>query len=141
MSRSKLLFILFLVILNSRYFFWKTIKMQHDEILYDKVWIPTRAKYDIYTRKTSTYICCLRCIEFGQALLMPYESFVMLLKSRSHTHHPHMHYSYTGGSRKNMHSIWSTQKCFTPTLGENAKNMFDRFFTKQMLQVLVAISQ
>jgi hypothetical protein len=40
-------------------------------------------------------ICCLICIEFGQALLMPYEGFVMLLKSRSHTHHPHMHYSYT----------------------------------------------
>ena len=25
----------------------------------------------------------------------------MLLKSRSHTHHPHMHYSYTGGRRNN----------------------------------------
>ena len=26
----------------------------------------------------------------------------MLLKSRSRTHHPHMHYSYTGGRRNNM---------------------------------------
>ena len=26
----------------------------------------------------------------------------MLLKSRSYTHHPHMHYSYTRGRRKNM---------------------------------------
>ena len=32
----------------------------------------------------------------------PYERFVMLLKSRSRTHHPHMHYSYTGCRRKNM---------------------------------------
>ena len=47
-------------------------------------------------------ICCLFCIEFSQSLLMPYERFVMLLKSRSRTHQPHMHYSYTGGRRKNM---------------------------------------
>jgi hypothetical protein len=33
---------------------------------------------------------------------MLYERFVMLLKSRSRTHHPLMHYSYTGGRRKNM---------------------------------------
>ena len=33
---------------------------------------------------------------------MPYERFVMLLKSRSRTHHPNMHYSYTGGRRKNI---------------------------------------
>jgi hypothetical protein len=39
-------------------------------------------------------ICCLLFIEFGQALLMPYEGFVMLLKSRSRTHHPYMHHSY-----------------------------------------------
>jgi hypothetical protein len=42
----------------------------------------------------------LLCIEFGRALLIPYERFVMLLKSRSRTHHPHMHYSYTRGGRK-----------------------------------------
>ena len=45
--------------------------------------------------KTSTHICCLLCIEFSQALLMPYERFVILLKSRSRTHHPYMHCSYT----------------------------------------------
>jgi hypothetical protein len=28
-----------------------------------------------------------------------YERFVMLLKLRSRTHHPHMFYSYTGGER------------------------------------------
>jgi hypothetical protein len=47
----------------------------------------------------------LLCIEFDQALLMPYERFIMLLKSRSRTRHPHVHYSYTGGRRKNMYSI------------------------------------
>jgi hypothetical protein len=52
--------------------------------------------------KPFTHICCLLCIEFSQALLMPYERFVMLLKSRSRTHHPHMHYSYTGSRRNNM---------------------------------------
>jgi hypothetical protein len=47
-------------------------------------------------------ICCLLCIEFGQALLMPYERFVMLLKSRSRTYHPHMHYSYTGSGHTHL---------------------------------------
>ena len=50
-------------------------------------------------------ICYLFCVEFSQALLMPYERFAILLKSRSHTHHSHMHYSYTVGRRKNMPSI------------------------------------
>jgi hypothetical protein len=42
-------------------------------------------------------ICCLVYIKFGQALLMPYERFFMLLKSRLRMHHSHMHYFYTGG--------------------------------------------
>jgi hypothetical protein len=35
----------------------------------------------------------------------PYEKFVMLLKSRSCTHHLNMHYFYTRGRRENMLSI------------------------------------
>jgi hypothetical protein len=35
----------------------------------------------------------------------PYERFFMLFKSRSRTHHPHMHYPYTEGRSKNMPSI------------------------------------
>ena len=34
-------------------------------------------------RKTFTYVCCMLFIEFSQALLMPYERFVMLLKFKS----------------------------------------------------------
>ena len=60
--------------------------------------------------KTSIHICCLFCIEFSQALLMPYERFVMLLKSRSRTHHPHVHYSQIGDRHKNMLSIQIHQK-------------------------------
>jgi hypothetical protein len=52
--------------------------------------------------KPFTHICCLLCIEFSQVLLMPYERFIMLLKSRSHTHHPYMHYSYTRSRHNNM---------------------------------------
>jgi hypothetical protein len=59
---------------------------------------------------------------------MPYERFVMLLKSRSRTHHPRMHYSYTWGRRKNMPSIWIHPKMFyTYTRGKH-KIMLDRFF-------------
>jgi hypothetical protein len=56
----------------------------------------------IFRLEKLSLICYLHCIEFTQALLMPYERFVMLLKSRSCTHHPHMYYSYTGSRRKNM---------------------------------------
>jgi hypothetical protein len=58
--------------------------------------------YMIFRLEKLSLICCLFCIEFSQALLIPYERFVILLKSRSHTHHPRMHYSYTGGRRKNI---------------------------------------
>jgi hypothetical protein len=81
--------------------------------------------------KPFTHICSLLCIEFSQALLMPYERFVMLIKSRSHTHHPHMHYSYTGSRRKHLPSyIDSPEKCFTPTLGVNTKNIPYRIYPK-----------
>ena len=62
----------------------------------------------------------------------PYERFVILLKSRSRTHHPHMHYSYTGGRRKNMPSIQTHPKMFYSYTGSEPKNMFVRFFTHQI---------
>ena len=93
----------------------RNIKMLHDEFLYDKAWIPTRP-YMLFRLGKLWYICCLFCIEFSQALFMPYERFVMLLKSRSRTHHPNMHYSYTRGRRKNM-----------PFHLDAPKNMIDRF--------------
>jgi hypothetical protein len=52
---------------------------------------------------------------------MSYERFVILLKSRSRAHHPHIHYSYTWGRHRTCFPFRSTQKYFTPTLGENTK--------------------
>jgi hypothetical protein len=76
------------------------------------------------------YAACF-CIEFSQALLMPYERFVMLLKSRSRTHHPHMLYSYTRGRHRNMPFHLDPPKtCFTRTLGVNTKNIPYRIFSK-----------
>jgi hypothetical protein len=73
------------------------------------------------------YVACF-CIEFCQALLMPYERFVILLKSRSRIHHPHMHYFYTEGRRKTYHSIQIHPKIFySYTRSEHQKNMFVRF--------------
>jgi hypothetical protein len=46
---------------------------------------------------------------------MPYERFVILLKSRSHYTHPIHHF------------ILFHQKCFSPTLGGNTKNIPFRF--------------
>jgi hypothetical protein len=64
------------------------------------------------------------CTEFSQALLIPYESFVRLLKS-SHVHTTHIGTTPTlGVGAKTCHP--SIQKCFTPTLGENTKNILYR---------------
>jgi hypothetical protein len=51
------------------------------------------------------HICCLLLHYVLSSFVDPYEKFVMLLKSRSRTHHPNMHYSYTRGRLKNMPSI------------------------------------
>jgi hypothetical protein len=73
---------------------------------------------------------------------MPYERLVMLLKSRSHTYHPHMHYSYTGGRHKNMSfHLDPLKKCFTSTIGVNTKNIPYRISPNRCSNVLVAISQ
>ena len=56
----------------------------------------------------------------------------MLLKSRPRTHHPNMHYSYTGVGAKTCFPSRSTQKCSTPRLGVNTKNMLDRFSIHQI---------
>jgi hypothetical protein len=70
------------------------------------------------------YAACI-CIEFSQAFLMPYERFVMLLKSRSRTHHPHMHYSYTGVGATTCHSIEIHPKIFNSYTGsEHQKKYF-----------------
>jgi hypothetical protein len=76
--------------------------------------------YMIFRLEKLPIICCLFCIEFSQAL-MPYERFVMLLKSRSHTHYPHCTILTLGISAKHVIPSRSTQKCFTPTLGVNTK--------------------
>ena len=62
----------------------------------------------------------------------PYERFVMLLKSRSRTHHPRMHYSYTWGRRRNMLSIQIHPKMFYSYTRSEHKNMLDRFFIHQI---------
>jgi hypothetical protein len=59
----------------------------------------------------------------------PYERFVMLLKLRSCTHHPHMHYSYTRGWRKNMISIYIHPKMYITILecswARSARKLYD----------------
>jgi hypothetical protein len=66
------------------------------------------------------YAAC-SCFEFSQALLMSYERFLKLLKSRSHTHHPHMHYSYTGGRCKNIPFHLDPPKNILLLMGVNTK--------------------
>ena len=99
--------------------------------LYDKAWIPTRAIYDVWIRKTSSYM--LLILHWVQlSFVDPYERFAMLLKSRSRTHHPNMHYSYAEVGVDICLPSRSTQKCSTPTLGASTKNMLVRFSIHQI---------
>ena len=78
------------------------------------------------------HICCLLLYWVLSSFVDPYERFVMLLKSRSRTHHLDMHYSYTRVGAKTCLSSRFTRKCFTPTLGANNKNILDRFSIHQI---------
>jgi hypothetical protein len=60
--------------------------------------------YMLFWLEKPTFMLLAIALSFVK-LYDPYERFVMLLKSRPHTHHPNMHCSYTGGRRKNMPSI------------------------------------
>jgi hypothetical protein len=60
---------------------------------------------------------------------MPYERFVILLKSRSHYTYHHSH-----------HSILFRPKYFTPTLGGNTQNIPLRFPSNKCSKVFVVIS-
>ena len=81
------------------------------------------APYRLFRLGKLPDICCLSCIEFSEALLTLYDMFVMLLKSRSRTQHPHMHYSHIGVGAKTCFPSRSIQKCFTPTLGGNTQKI------------------
>jgi hypothetical protein len=69
------------------------------------------------------YAACF-ALSLVKLCCISYERFVMLLKSRSRTHHPYIHNSYTGN--RNNHSSFSTQihlKMFSPTMERTPKNL------------------
>ena len=107
-------------------YFLKNTKTLYDEFLYDKAWIPTRAIYENY----HLYAACLHWVLSN--FVDPYERFVMLLKSRSRTHHPNMHYSYSAGRHKNMPSIKIYPKMFYSYTGGEPKNMLVWFSIHQI---------
>ena len=77
------------------------------------------------------HTCCLLLHWVLSSFVDPYERFVMLLKSRSRTHHTYLlllHWEYA----KTWLPSRFTQKCSTPTLGVNTKNMFVRYSFHQI---------
>ena len=67
-----------------------------------------------------------------------YERFFMLSKSRSRTHHPNMHYSYTGGRRKNMFSIQIHQKMFYSYTGSEQKHACQVFHPPNKCSITIS---
>ena len=142
MRRSELLFILFLVTLK----FWGFNFEKHKNVIW---WVPCMTNlefspepYMLFRLGKLPHICCLLLHWVLSSFVDPYERFVMLLKSRSRTHHIYLlllHWEYA----KTCLPSRSTQKCSTPTLGVNNKNMLDRFFhpPNKCSKVLVAIYQ
>ena len=96
-------------------------------------WVPVWQKlefppepYMLFRLGKLPHICYLLLHWVLSSFVDPYERFVMLLKSISRTHHPHLHYSYTGGRHKNMsfhldppknvlllHWEWTPKTCLT----------------------------
>jgi hypothetical protein len=76
--------------------------------------------YMLFRLEKLPQILCLFLHWVLSSFVDPYERFVMLLKSRSHTHHIYLlllHWEYT----KTCLPSRSIQKCSTPTLGANTK--------------------
>ena len=101
--------------------------MLHDEFLYDR--LNSNQSHTCYLGQENFHSYMLLVLHWvSSSFVDPYERFVMLLKSRSRTHHPNMHYSYTRGRHKNMPSIQiHPKKCYILTLGVNTRNMLIRF--------------
>ena len=78
------------------------------------------------------HICYLLLHWVLLSFVDPCERFVMLLKSRSRTHHPHMHYSYTGSWCKNMPFHLDPPKMFYSYTGSEHQKILDRFSIPQI---------
>ena len=120
MRRSKLLFILFQVTLKFwRFIFWKTQKFYMMSSYMTKLEFPLEP-HMLFRLGKLPHICCLFLHWVLSSFVDPYERFVMILKSKSHTHHIYLlllHWEYA----KTCFPSRFTQKCFTPTLGVNIK--------------------
>ena len=87
--------------------------------------------YMLFRLEKLRHICYLLLHWVLSSFVYPYERFVMLLKSRSCTHHPHICTTPTlGVGAKTCFPFRSTQKCFTPTLGVNTKTCLLGFHSK-----------
>jgi hypothetical protein len=103
----------------SETYLWKS-KNLHDEILHDKVWIPTRAKMNIFSLGKLSHLCYFYFIEFSQTLLYVLWEVCHTLKIKItlHTSHsplyfvsPKMFFSYTGRKHQNILFRFSSYKC------------------------------
>ena len=94
--------------------------------------------YMLFRLEKLPQICCLLLYWVLSSFVDPYERSIMLLKSRSRTHHPDMHCCYTGVGAKTCLPSRSTQKCSTPTLGVNPKTCLLGFSSTK---VLIDLSQ
>jgi hypothetical protein len=104
MRRSKLLFILFQVTQSSGDLSFE----KHKNVMMSSCMIKLEflpKSYMLFRLGKLSFKYCLQLHKVVSSFVELYERFVMLLKSRSHTHCPHMRYPYTRGRRKNMSSI------------------------------------
>ena len=88
-----------------------------------------------------SHICCLLFHWVLSSFVDPYERFVMLLKSRSRTHHRYLLLLLWEYAKHAFH-LDPPKKCFTPTLGVNTKTYLIGFSSPQnkCSKVLVDIS-
>ena len=107
----------------------KNMKILHDELLYDKAWIPTRAYMIFRLGKLPNIASCI-ALSFVK-LCWPLWEVCHALKIKIMYTPPTYALLLHWGWHKNMpFHLDPPKKSFTPTLGVNTKNMFDRISTK-----------
>ena len=106
---------------SSRDLSFKNTKMLHDEFLYDKAWIPTKAIHVIYARKTSTYMSLAFALSFVK-LCWPLWEICHALKIKI-TYTPPAYALLLPWGKAQKHAIHLDlpKKYSTPTLGMNTK--------------------
>jgi hypothetical protein len=109
-------------------YIFENIKLSHDEFLYDEsfnsyhshIYMIARLGKPAHRLLVLCWVWSTRVRPLSRGWSCPQDQ-------ENYTHNLHPCYFYSGSTHHHIHPFRSTQKCSTPTLGVNTKNISHRF--------------